>query len=170
MHSIGSILFGSLLLCVVAISGHQPIDHNFINIFDASDTSNLNYRLPNNTKPEHYAITLTTNIDKNEFSFTGEVIITLRALESTKNITLHQRQLTIDKVVLLLANGRQIKVNYNYDKTTEFLEISVADELEKDQRYFLTINYRGELRTDSGGFYRSSYNNSKNEIRSVLIK
>lgn len=157
----------SLLLCAaVTVHGHRPIDGNFINAFDASGTNGVSYRLPNNTKPEEYAIELRTNIDKKEFNFTGKVTIKLRALESTKNITLHQRQLTIGEHWLQAENGKPINVGqWNYDKTTEFLVIPVTDGLEKDQRYALTIAYTGELRADMGGFYRSSYVNSKNETR-----
>lgn len=168
MYSVGYILFGNLLLCVVTINGHHhPIDHNFINTFDAIDTNGVNYRLPNNTKPEHYGITLATDVDKSNFTFTGEVIITLRALEPTKNITIHHRQLNIGGISLQSKDSpKKIPVgDWTYDKTTEFLVVPLPDALEKDQRYFLTVTYSGTLRSDMGGFYRSSYINSKNEKR-----
>lgn len=168
MHYVAYILLSSWLLCIVTANGYLPIDQNFINIIPVSDTNKVNYRLPNNTRPEHYVIALATNVDKNDFNFTGQVAIKLRTLESTKNITVHQRQLTIDSVSLQNLNTlRTIKVHHNYDNITEFLVISAADELEKEQHYLLTIAYHGELRTDMGGFYRSSYTNSKNETRLV---
>lgn len=154
--------------CVVTANERQPFDHNFINSFDASATNEINYRLPNNTKPENYDIKLSTNIDKTNFTFTGTVIITLRALEATKNITLHQRQLTIIDIWLISENRKPITVEkWTYDKTTEFLVVPVSAGLQKDQPYTLTIEYTGELRTDMGGFYRSSYVTSKNETRFV---
>lgn len=170
MHSGGyTILIRSLLILgIPAINGHEPLDYDFINTFDASDTNGVNYRLPNNTKPEHYAISLETNVHENNFTFLGQVTITLRALEATKNITIHHRQLTIGRVILQEAdNIIPIKVDISYDKTTEFLVITVPDGLKKDQRYKLLIIYDGTLRTDMGGFYRSSYVNSKNETRLV---
>lgn len=146
MHCVGYILLVRLLLCAVTVNGHLPIEQNFINTFGASDTNVVNYRLPNNTKPEHYAIALATNVDKNDFNFTGEVTIKLRALEPTKNITIHQRQLKIVSVSLRsLSSGKRIIVTHDYDKITEFLEISAEDELEKGQSYFLTITYSGEF-------------------------
>lgn len=166
MHSVGYILISSLLVCVTTINAHQPIDHDFINIFDANDTDDVNYRLPNNTKPEHYAISLTTNVHENNFTFEGKVIIILRALEPTRNITIHHRQLRIDKVHLLdVGTSIPIVVHWKYDTTTEFIVITVADELKKNQLYQLVITYYGDLRDDMGGFYRSSYVNSKNETR-----
>lgn len=169
MHSVEYTLICSLLLCVTTINGLQPIEHNFLNTFDASDTNEVNYRLPNNTRPENYTISLETNIHANNFDFSGEVTITLIALESTKNITIHHRQLTIDTsdCCVLQRDGmpRPIKIDVTEDKTTEFLVFTVADGLEKDQRYKLYIKYNGTLRTDMAGFYRSSYVNSDNQTR-----
>lgn len=166
MYSAESIFIGSLLLYVTTVNGHRPIDHNFINTFDASDTNQVNYRLPNNTIPVQYTISLETSIHENNFKFSGEVSITLRALESTKNITIHNRQLNIKSANLKkIGSGTSWKPTYTTDKTTEFLVFTVPDELEKDQLYTLDISYEGDLRTDMAGFYRSSYVNSKNETR-----
>lgn len=168
MHSIAFVCMSTLLICVTAINGNRPIDHNFINIFDASDTNKVNYRLPNNTIPEHYEISLETRIHQSNFTFTGSVKITVRALEATKNITIHARQLIIkESEYTLQPDGVQfpMEVHMSADKTTEFLVFTVPKGLEKDKRYHLFILFTGELRSDMAGFYRSSYVNSKKETR-----
>lgn len=168
MHSVAFIFMSSLVICVTANNGHQPIDHNFINIFDASDINQVNYRLPNNTIPEHYEISLETKIHQQNFTFTGSVRIKLLALEATKNITIHARQLIIkEKQYFLTADDipMPMDVQMSVDRTTEFLIFNVPNGLEKGKRYQLLIFYTGELRSDMAGFYRSSYVNSKKETR-----
>lgn len=129
----------------------------------------IEYRLPNNTRPESYEITLVTNVDKNEFSFSGIVVIDIRVLEASSNIILHARQLNIQFVQLTTKNRTLIPLNdFSYDRTTEFLIISTQTELRKDTNFILTIEYIGELRNDQHGFYRTSYLNREGQIKSVL--
>lgn len=131
-----------------------------------SATNEVGYRLPNNTSPEHYEITLVTYIDENNFTFTGTVVIHVRALEKTPSITLHARQLTINSVKLESETRDDVKLDkFTYDKTTEFLTIPTMTQLEAGQKYVLTVQYTGELRADLFGFYRSSYVNSTGHTR-----
>lgn len=121
------------------------------------------YRLPNDTVPETYDITLVTRIDQAQFDFNGTVGIKFLVLNSTRQVTLHARQLTISNVLLIGESGGLIAVfEPTYNKTTEFLTINTKNtELTKGKRYILSIEYTGVLRTDNAGFYRSSYVNAK---------
>lgn len=128
----------------------------------------IHYRLPNNTKPESYDITLITNIDLNEFNFTGRVAIKLRALEASNNITIHARELNISRVDLTTASGTAIQLSpFTYDNVTEFLVIPTKTGLIKDAQYVLTVAYAGELKLTCEGFYRSWYTDSKGEKMKV---
>lgn len=148
-------------------SGHQPIERQFGGTLK-TNINGIKYRLPNNTKPMNYDITLITSIDKNEFNFSGVAIIGLLVLETSSNITLHARQLTIKSVKLATTGGTMINLNpFTYNRTTEFLIISTQNQLLKDSNYILIIEYMGELRNDQFGFYRSSYVNSKGETKQV---
>lgn len=128
-----------------------------------SKANELSYRLPNNTKPVHYDISVVTFIDRGEFNFSGVVQITVHVLENSKNITLHARQLTIKKIEMRDSNGWTINdVTFTHDATTEFLTISTPKvTLQRGEIYDLQISYSGELRTDMVGFYRSSYVDEK---------
>lgn len=123
---------------------------------------NVSYRLPNNTKPESYDITIMTDIADGHFEFSGTVKIGIRILETTRTITLHQRQLKIDSVKLETEFGRSIPILLpEYRPDTEFLTITTAgDTISPGNKVFLTIHYKGTLRKDFAGFYRSSYTNS----------
>lgn len=167
MYFVGYFLF-SLIFC---ISAHQPIDRIYINTFDGT-ADEVNYRLPNDTIPESYDITLTTNVHNNVDDFTGEAIIKIKVLKKTSSITLHHRKLTITSVNLI-AQGTGSKVNEDdgtYDDVTEFLTIKCKRELTVDESLFLTITYTGKLRDDMGGFYKSSYVDSSGTRKQVTRK
>lgn len=122
------------------------------------------YRLPNDTRPEHYAIRLTSRVHANDFSFTGEVDITVRVQLPTTTITIHHRQLTINTIRLTGAAAVDVPLQpasgSSYELDREFLVISLATgvaPLTVDATYVLRISYAGTLRNDLAGFYRSSY-------------
>lgn len=133
----------------------------------------VSYRLPNNTRPIAYAVHLTTNVHTQiDFNFTGTVAITLEALESTRNITLHHRSLTIVSAQLVAINNPSVQIALeNTPVYTEannqltYTLASAAPALVAGQRYLLTITYAGELRKDEAGFYRSSYLDDNNNRR-----
>lgn len=119
------------------------------------------YRLPNNTKPEHYDISLMTRIDQASFDFSGIVRIDFVVLSNTREITLHARQLTVKDIRLL--NGTQAipLLSYSYNVVMDFLMIPTDNvDLLEGKRYTLDIQYEGILRKDNAGFYRSSYINT----------
>lgn len=122
----------------------------------------VSYRLPNNTRPISYNVQLTTNIHtQDDFGFFGVVAARLVAVEVSRTIVLHHRQLTIGAYNLALATSPNINIPLNafeYDSVTEFLTFTLtAGDLVVDSEYILTINFNGTHRTDNAGFYRSSY-------------
>lgn len=126
--------------------------------------SELIYRLPNNTIPESYDISIWTLIENSDFQFNGNVTIRIKVLTTTTFITLHQSELTINSVTLTnLASNENIFVNLtdqlDYTKINEFLTITFDNKymLIGGNYYNLTIAYNGTLRSDDAGFYRSSY-------------
>lgn len=123
----------------------------------------INYRLPNNTKPEAYVITIATDIANGKFEFDGTVKIAVRVLETTRNITLHQRQLKILSTELVTDDNHRYRTLLpHYDPDTEFLTITTTEEvIYPGNLVYLTIKYKGTLRDDAAGFYRSSYTNSE---------
>lgn len=125
----------------------------------ADPIDGIEYRLPNNTKPIHYEIFLSTDIHSNFFGFNGQVTIRFRAMENTTNVTVHFRQLIIFTVDLLDANGNLIQSNLitTQDPYREFLIILPQNSLVKDEIYHMRIDYQGILRNDDAGFYYGSY-------------
>ena len=120
------------------------------------------YRLPNNTIPLHYDIWLSTDIHKAVFDFDGHVTIQIQAVEDTTNITVHYRELTIVNINLLSSIRTLIQsdVPFTLREDVEFLVITPTQPLIQGQLYFVEIDYKGILREDDAGFYRSAYVNA----------
>ncbi len=158
------LLFGIVLIALtdkLSAENSHPITQRIENV-EVRQDDGRRYRLPNDTIPETYDITLTTRVDNGIFSFTGNVRIGILANESTQVITLHHRQLTITNVQLFTTTTPAQAVTigaFDYDPLTEFLLIPVAVNLTAGTRYTLSIDYAGILREDDAGFYRSSYRN-----------
>lgn len=154
---------GESLFAVPHIPLFRSINRQqFIVDSETDEHFEIRFRLPNNTVPEAYEISLWTLIDQSDFQFTGNCTIRIRAATNTTFITLHQKELSIKSVTLIdPENGNRIVVKRNqldYTEINEFLTISLADYvLIEDNRYYLQILYNGTLRTDEAGFYRSSY-------------
>lgn len=130
---------------------------------DASNISEVNFRLPNNTRPESYDLSIRTRIDENDFDFNGTIRIELYIVESTKSIVLHQVNQTIEEINLS-SDGQGVNIiNYTYNETLQFLNISVLEPLNIGSRYNLEIKYQGTLRDDYLGFYRTSYLNDSGD-------
>ncbi|XP_054081469.1 aminopeptidase N-like isoform X1 [Zeugodacus cucurbitae] len=123
----------------------------------------LDYRLPNATEPVHYDVELTTNVHNGTKSFQGTVNIVIKVVEDTKAIVLHKRQIDILKATILntdVASAVAQPLNVAFEDAREFLTLTPANQnvvFNKGSNWNLTISYAGELRTDNGGFYLSTY-------------
>lgn len=126
----------------------------------ADSIDGKSYRLPNNTKPLRYDVSLMTDVNRGETAFAGNVRIRIVAVENSNTITLQYRQLTIE-TIQVFSNPDAIPLlipsSFNYVEDVEFLTITVATELAATQEYLVVIAYQGLLRDDNMGFYRSSY-------------
>lgn len=125
----------------------------------------IDYRLPNNTTPLRYDIFLSTNIHAMNFDFEGQVKIQILARQNTPEITLHARELTITTINLYDGSNTQIQVDvpFRWRADVEFLIITPTSPLLINQIYSVEIFYRGMLRDDDAGFYRSSYINAQGQ-------
>ncbi|XP_062123709.1 aminopeptidase N [Drosophila sulfurigaster albostrigata] len=118
------------------------------------------YRLPNNTEPISYDVVLSTNVHTGETGFNGTVTITLEVIETSTTITVHARQLANFTASIIAADGQgtATQLQFTQDTDREFLSFYANDlTFTAGTTWLLTINYQGNLRTDNGGFYLSTY-------------
>lgn len=165
----------SLVLGVVALSSgsngpkrlykHRLVDNEQLIAPLADPFDGIEYRLPNDTKPIHYDIWLTTDVHRGEFEFSGQVTILIDALVNTNQITLHHRDIEISNVNLMSETGVPIQSNVPFTSVpaTEFLVITPTAQLIALSKYQVQITYSGSLRDDNAGFYHSSYVNPAGE-------
>ncbi|KAM7359496.1 uncharacterized protein ACRADG_013108 [Cochliomyia hominivorax] len=127
----------------------------------------LNYRLPNSSYPEHYDITLTTNVHTGARDFTGLVVIDIVIVEPTTEIVIHARQTGDYKVnISNPSTGLSEELMTSYETERDFLTLKRKTDVpfDADTKWKLTISYTGKLRTDNKGFYLSSYNDTEGNI------
>jgi aminopeptidase N len=87
-------------------------------------------------------------------------------MKNTTKIVIHSRQQEIGDIYLYRDPDRQINIiptTSKYNETLEFLEISTTEILISGKEYLISIDYKGKLRDDNLGFYRSSYINEDDE-------
>lgn len=127
----------------------------------------ISYRLPNTTVPLAYDIWLSTDIHAGEFGFDGQVTIRFQCIETTTEIVLQYRMLTIDTVSLFNSNNNLIEedVAWYQNETVEFLVITPNQQLIQGQEYLVNVKYNGTM-TDNGlGIYRAWYVDPVGSIR-----
>lgn len=147
-------------------SSHQDGNIPFMDYEDDSSITPLvdpydgiSYRLPNTTVPLAYDIWLSTEIHRGEFGFNGEVTIRIQCIETTPEVVLQYRTMTIDTVALFDTNNGLIEddVLWNQNETLEFLVITPSQPLIQGHEYSVNVRYNGTM-TDNGlGIYRAWY-------------
>lgn len=156
-----SIRFG-VVLWVLALAFHISAAHFQKN--DESRNANItqesnepiNYRLPNDTKPETYHISLQTDISEGRFDYNGYICINILIVNATRAVTIHARDLNI--ISIRLSNGSSVisLMPWRRNTKTDFLTIPTKSvEMLPGDRYRLEVIFDGRLRTDLRGFFRT---------------
>ncbi|XP_043263382.1 uncharacterized protein LOC122403732 [Colletes gigas] len=123
---------------------------------------NSKYRLPKDTEPTRYEITLEPDLVN--FKFNGIAVITFDVLNDVDAVTLNQKNLTLAKADVTLP--KYTVRSLEKDDDFELLIIRFNETLKKGT-YTLTIEYSGELNDKKRGFYRSRYLDKDNKIKYI---
>jgi aminopeptidase N len=122
----------------------------------AADEDSL--RLPKSSFPLSYDITLTTQVHTGVRAFTGVVIIEIEISETTNVITLHNRLLQVQSVMMKDEEGIEVFVASSNNREKEFFILTSNEKtFQPGERYTIEIKYLGSLQSGTSGFYRSSY-------------
>ena len=77
--------------------------------------------------------------------------------ETTKEVTLHSREIYLETVAFHGEGGKEVKaIEFNYNNKYHTVRIVFEEELAVGKGR-VVIHYRGILNGDMAGFYRSSY-------------
>ena len=123
--------------------------------------------LPESVRPAHYDLTLTPNFD--DFTFAGEVDITIRMEPGTSEIVLNCSEIEIHTASVGWTDGNgeheHTATGIGYDTENERAAITIGtgpgDGVVGDQH--LRMTFTGELNDKLRGFYRSQYTNPEGE-------
>jgi len=123
------------------------------------------FRLPENLRPEHYALDIKTFLEEDNFRFEGKVLIRVFVTEDTSKVVVHSRGLnvTTDEVkVTSTETGLPLEIEgHEFDLENNFYVIHLKEALKKDGKYLVDIPYKAPLTTLLAGYYRSSYKDKK---------
>lgn len=145
-------------------NGREGIDiSNMIDVETYQEA--VTYRLPNDTRPETYLINLNFgDFHENDMSFTGNVLISIRVVENTDEITLHS---SVTTTSTSLTSNENIPILYSIvdDPVREFMVLKTNEILLKGSVVRLRVFFRGTIGTSVSGIYRGSYLHNGNERR-----
>lgn len=113
------------------------------------------YRLSSSVIPVIYELQLTIDLDN--LSFNGTEIISVSANESSSIIELHALDLSIDEVQVTLSESEVSIRSTNYVNESQIFRITLSDSLILSAEYKIRLAFRGDIKDDMKGLYRSSY-------------
>ncbi|MDO8557993.1 MAG: M1 family metallopeptidase [bacterium] len=113
------------------------------------------HRLSTNVVPKHYALMLTP--DLNNFTFKGEVVVSVEIKEPTALITLYASDLEIRSAnARVFPSQQELSATPILDKKAETLSLDFKTTLPQGTTE-LRIAFSGKLNDQMCGFYRSKY-------------
>ncbi|XP_023037703.1 aminopeptidase N [Drosophila willistoni] len=127
--------------------------------------------LPETLEPQHYDLRILTHLNDTAQYFEGVVKIDLWVLQTTKNITLHAKNLTIDKTGISVKSSRDSNCieNVELSEKYEFYIMYLCKELNAGEKYILEIPFKGQLNESQTGYYKSSYNDTENKYKTHYL-
>lgn len=146
MFKLVAVLSGALLCCL--IRGQEYADDKEMDVF----------RLPENTIPVSYDLWFAPNMS--DWTFEGCVkIVVAIIIANTKTVTLNLKNLTVTSVLARdVSTSRDISITgFEYQTKNEQFVINLERPLPKDKQFLFTIKYKGYIRDDKTGLYKSSY-------------
>ncbi|CAF1127592.1 unnamed protein product [Rotaria sordida] len=141
--------------------------------FRANNQSSIvSHRLPSTIVPIHYDLYVKpylniTNENLRYSIFDGRVHIHLNVIQPTDRIVLHKRFIMVRETIEITSGVSVISTSFNED--LDFFTIILNRALKVNEQPILTMNYVGELKNDTNGFYLSSYVRSSNKVRRYLV-
>lgn len=122
----------------------------------------INFRLPDNLKPYLYELEIQPFLDPNNFRFNGKMKMFINCLSSTNRIVFHQQGLKINEsnaklIDLSTNNEMQMNLPFDYDSETEFVIVSLKNNLVNGKNYSLELPYSANMSNKLFGFYNGSY-------------
>lgn len=153
LRKMTAMLFALVLCTIIGASSGKfslatgPRDGRFPEIW--------NFRLLNDTKPIRYEIWFTPDFE--DFTFNGDIEITIVVQEETDVITLHSNGLMLESYQLRREHDILDITQATYEEDFYFQHFHLAEPVQPDDILKLSITYRGIIQTPNRGFYRAPF-------------
>lgn len=115
------------------------------------------YRLPSNILPVNYNVSLTPYFEDGNFTFDGEVEITMEVMRNTPIIVLHTNALNVSQVEVYEKDKLLQYLHWDWNSITHKFTIYLMATRAAGETLRVHIKYSGVLNNNMEGFYRSSY-------------
>lgn len=142
MRLTGELIYRVLILLLLAVAS-------------AKCQSSVNYRLSKSVAPTAYDLHIT--VDLENLMFNGTETILVHANQPTSTIEVHLLDLSVDNVQVIEGENAIGVASLDYSSATEIYRITLSQNLSVDREYKVKMNFRGEIKDDMKGLYRSKY-------------
>lgn len=132
--------------------------------YTESNEENFGYRLPEDIVPTSYELKIIPNL-KDNFDFSGEVTINVKATANTNKVILHCRDLNVTAISISNETEKINQDCHEFIVDKEFLKLTTRSELLKNCEYSIRALFRGSLRDEPVGFYKERYKRGNGEIK-----
>ncbi|MEZ4180466.1 MAG: M1 family metallopeptidase [Candidatus Doudnabacteria bacterium] len=119
------------------------------------------HRLPKFAKPKNYHLRLEPNLE--EFTYKGQVRITLHLSSLSKEITLHAVDLKIKSAKIFTKNQIQELAKLKFSQKYETVTLEFAQKVKGD--VILDIDFEGIISDQLRGFYKSAYQDQNQQTK-----
>lgn len=128
-----------------------------------------NIKLPSSISPLEYDIYLHPNLTQRTFS--GDVTIKCQVLEKTDFVVLHSRDLVVTQVSVKTLpdnEGKKITKQLEYTKN-EQIYLKLESSISSGDEILIKMHFEGKLIKKLSGFYLSTYTDSHQVVRFVIL-
>ena len=133
-------------------------------VYQNKPTTNDTYRLPMTTKPISYHLEITPDIYSGkpyEFKNSGYVEIRIVCLVPTTTITLHGRNIYLDRLMTLKPVDINEQVytvlGFKFDVERDFIFIDIDKPLISNKEYMLKIEFGSPILENGVGIFAQKY-------------
>ncbi|CDW61189.1 Peptidase M1 domain containing protein [Trichuris trichiura] len=120
-------------------------------------------RVPSVVVPTHYDLKLKVLLDSD--SFEGEEDVFLLFKERVSSVTFHCGSIIIHWASLRMGTYNFSDLHIHYEKKWDLATIRLPTDIAANQKGLLKLHFTGKLNKDMTGFYISTYEHNKEQVK-----
>ncbi|CAF4278032.1 unnamed protein product, partial [Rotaria sp. Silwood2] len=143
------------------ITTNLPIEISTSHLIETTTSAPPVGRVPTNLRQEEYRLTISPNLTSEKF--TGTLFYTFTCLETTNEVVLHQKDLSLNNSSIKIINSSlttshlPILDSSSYDGYSELVRLKFSSSFIPTQNYTLYLNFSANISHELHGLYISRY-------------